>query len=129
MEDYSTNFSNLLQRNNDLSIHHRNIQCLMIEIFKIKNNLAPPIMTTMFTERENHYNLRHFQEFVTKRKRTTRYGLETLSYRSPKLWTMLQEKLKNLTSLNLSKSNIKQWICNECPCRLCRQYIPNLGFI
>ena len=52
LEDYSTNFSNLLQRNNDLSIHHRNIQCLMIEIFKIKNNLAPPIMTTMFTERE-----------------------------------------------------------------------------
>ena len=40
----------------------------MIEIFKTKNELAPPIMDWMFERRNEPYNLRNFQEFVTEKK-------------------------------------------------------------
>ena len=66
------------------------MQTLMIEIYKMKKNLNPPIMENMFERRDNTYkfskslrNLRNFQEFATKRKRTEKIGLETLNYRSP----------------------------------------------
>ena len=59
-------------------------QVLVVEIFKIKNNLNPPIMDFMFERRNNAYNLRGFQEFETKRKRTVKMGLETLNHRALK---------------------------------------------
>ena len=41
-------FESLLQNNREIRSHHKNIQSLMIEIFKIKNELAPPVMDSMF---------------------------------------------------------------------------------
>ena len=60
----------------------------MTEIYKTKNNLNPAIMDFMFEKRNNTYNLRNFQEFAIKRKRTLKIGLESLNYRSPQLWSM-----------------------------------------
>ena len=42
----------------------------MALVSKIKNNVHPPIIDFMFQRRNNTYNLRNFQEFATKRKRT-----------------------------------------------------------
>ena len=40
----------------------------MIETFKIKNELASPIMDSIFERRNEPYNLRNFQEFLTEKK-------------------------------------------------------------
>ena len=66
----------------------------MVESYKIKNNLNPPIMGFMYERKNNTYNLRNFQEFVTKRKITVKVGLETLNYRSPQLWSIVPENLR-----------------------------------
>ena len=83
--DNLSGFESLLQNNKDICSHHKNIQSLMIEMFKIKNELARPIMDSMFERRNESYKLRNFQEFLTEGKRTVHYGLETLSYWSPQL--------------------------------------------
>ena len=83
--DDLSEFESLLQNNREIRSHHKNIQSLMIEIFKIKNELAPPIMDSMFERRNEPYNLRNFQKFLTEKKRIVHYGLQTLSYRSPQL--------------------------------------------
>ena len=66
----------------------------MVEIYKIKNNLNPPIMEYLFESRNNMYNLRNFRELATKRKRTVKMGLETFKYRSPQLWSIVPENLR-----------------------------------
>ena len=66
--DDLSEFESLLQNNREIRSHHKNIQSLMIEIFKIKNELAPPIMDSMFERRNEPYNFRNFQEFLTKKK-------------------------------------------------------------
>ena len=63
----------------------------MDEIYKIKNNLNSPIMDFTFERRNNTYNLRLFQEFATERKGIVKIGLETVNYRSPKLFSILPE--------------------------------------
>ena len=40
-----------------------------------------------------------FKEFPKKRKRTVKMGLETLNYRSPQLWSILPENLRQINSL------------------------------
>ena len=62
------NFEVLLEKQHDFSIHERNLQVLMTEIYKIVNGIAPPIMNSLFTFRLNQHNLRNFQELLTEKK-------------------------------------------------------------
>ena len=39
-----------------MTIHQHNLQLLMVEIFKTKNNLNPTFMKDIFTERDVQYN-------------------------------------------------------------------------
>ena len=79
LNDYSSNFNILLENNNDLCNHHRNIQALLIEVFKMKNEINFNNRANLGAKRFNTYNLRNFQGFATERKRTVWYGLETFS--------------------------------------------------
>ena len=71
---YNDDFDTLLQNNNDTCSHHRNIQTLMVEIYKMNNNLNPLIMDFMFERRSYAYDLINFHEFVTKRKKPCKNG-------------------------------------------------------
>ena len=73
----SSTFQELVQRNRSVSIHHNNIQTLTTEVFKVVNNICPPIMKTFFDFRENRYNISKFQEMRQQKVTTVRYGLET----------------------------------------------------
>ena len=90
LNDHVSDFEALIHKSNDISCHHRNIQMLMIELYKIKNEVAPPIMDSLL-------NRRNLQEFQLERKRTVFNGSETLSYRAPQLWTLFQQKLSKET--------------------------------
>ena len=50
---HTSDFDTLLQNKNDTCNHHRNIQTLMAEIYKIKYNLNPPVMDFMFERRDD----------------------------------------------------------------------------
>ena len=127
LNDYSSNFNILLENNKDLCNHHRNIQALLIEVFKMKNEINFNNRANLGAKRFNTYNLRNFQGFAMERKRTVWYGLETFSYSYPQLWSFLPKGPKEMNSLSQFKRNIKHWICRGCPCRLCKVYIQNLG--
>ena len=59
---------------NEITIHHRCIQALMIELFKIKYDLAPQIMDSLLNRNTIPYNFRNLQQFHLERKRTVFYG-------------------------------------------------------
>ena len=75
--DTRSTFQELLQRIRSVSIHHKNIQTLTTEVFKVVNNIGPPIMKKFFDFKENRYSIRKFQEIRQQKVRTIRYGLET----------------------------------------------------
>ena len=102
--DTSSTFQELLQRNRSVSIHHKNIQTLTTEVFKVVNNTCPPIMRTFFDFWENRYNIRQFEEMRQQKVRTIRYGLKTALYRAPQLWSLVPPDLKSLPNVNLFKS-------------------------
>ena len=87
--DTSSTFQELLQRNRSVSIHHKNVQTLTTGVFKVVNNICPPVMKTFFDFRKNSYNIRKFQKMRQQKVRTVRYGLETALYRAPQLWSLV----------------------------------------
>ena len=88
-KDQKTSYHNLLQTYNELTIHQRNLQVLMAEIYKIVNCVAPPIMNSPFEFRSIQYNIRNFQVLSTDFRRTVNYGIETIAYRASSLWAKL----------------------------------------
>ena len=56
--DKSSSFWELLERDNLVTIHSRNIQIILTEIFKIKSEAAPEILTEIFKFKDHSYDLR-----------------------------------------------------------------------
>ena len=104
-----------------VSIHQRNLQNLALEMFKVKNNLAPEIMSELFVSNKSHYNLRKNTDFKHASARTVLYDTETVSVPGPKVWNLLPVDLKNSSSIIEFKRKIRSWSTKNCPCRLCKK--------
>jgi len=128
-QDYKSSFQELLNKDNSPTVHQRNLQKLVTELFKIKIGEAPEIMNEIFQIEERPYNLRN-EVFVKRHNvRTVRYGTEAVSFLAPKIWDLVPEDCKNETDLIAFKEKIKNWIPDSCPCRICKKYVQNLGFL
>ena len=61
--DQTSSFQELLNIDNSVSIHARNLQKLAIEMYKVENNLSPSFMKSIFPLSKNPYHLRNTQTF------------------------------------------------------------------
>ena len=84
-ENNTSSFEELLPMVNSYTVHHRNVQKLAIEMYKVQNDLSPSFMRYIFSASANHYNLRNESAFKTNNIRTVRYGSETISFCEPKI--------------------------------------------
>ena len=126
--DYVSTFNQLLKIDKSFTIHHRNIQSLAIEIYKVINNISPEIMKDIFILKQNNrYNSNEI--FVTKNIRTEHYGKESVSYLGPKIWKIIPNDIKVSKSLKEFKLKIRLWKPDKCPCKLCKTYIAGVGYI
>ena len=101
----------------------------MTEIYEIVNGVALPIMSSLFGFRSNKYNIRNFQVLSTDFRKRVNYGIETITQRAPFLWIKLPFEYKFAASLKEFEMKIKKWKFYTCPCRLCKKFQPNLGFV
>ena len=128
-KDHDSSFEQLLEKDNSFPIHSRNLQKLATEMFKVKNNLSQSFMRSIFPATKNiYYNLQNNPEFRTENIRTS-YGSETLMYRGPKTWDLVPQAIKTSRNFKEFIRKIKKWKPEGCTCRMCKIYIPNLGFI
>ena len=56
-------------------------------------------------------------------------GTKTASFIGPKIWDTLPNSCKEVISLKNLKENLKNWIPENCPCRLCKTYVQRVGFL
>ena len=122
-------FQQLLEQDNSVTIHDRNLRRLAIEMYKVKNHLVPLPVQELFSESLNTYNLRKERCWEVPRVKTENFGKETIRYRGITTWELVPKYIKESKSLSIFKAKIKEWKPQGCTCRLCKQYIFNLGYI
>lgn len=105
------------------------LEILMTEMYKTKNDLDPSFMQEIFYENVSRYNLRNNNEFIQPRVRSVNSGTESIRFKGPQLWQMLPPTIRNSESISQFKVKIKDWQGENCPCKLCRVFIPNLSFL
>ena len=127
-DDSKLTFRELLDKDNSITIHERNIQILAIELYKVVNGMSPEIMSEVFPLKKS---IKYFSKnpFITRNIHTERYGTETLAHLGPKIWDIIPNNLKEETSLKSFKNKVKKWKPEKCPCKLCKTYIFGIGYI
>ena len=110
-------FPDLLKTAKIASIHKKGFMCEV------------SVINILLFFYSNPYNLRYDSSFKTENIRTVAYGSETLSFRGPQLWTQIPSDIKHSSTLGEFKTKIKSWKPVECKCRICKIFIPGLGFI
>ena len=98
-------------------------------MYKIKNNISPLPVRNLFLTNNCQYNLRKKRAWEQSNIRTVTYGTETIRYRGPKTWAIVPQHIKESITLQEFKIKIKSWKPDMCDCRLCKTFVPELGFI
>ena len=106
--DYESTFQQLLKQNKSVSIHQRNLQILATEIFKTKNGLNAVIMEDVFNFKNLPYNFRNAKTLNRSNVSSVKYGTETITSLGAKIWKILPNDHKELTSLSMLKSKINK---------------------
>ena len=94
---------------------------LATKMFKIYRNVSPPIFSEIFHRHGVNHNLGINSESVMSHVRSS-HGSESILYLDPKIWDVVPLELKPLNK------DIKRWKPKNCPCRLCKKYVPNRPF-
>ena len=105
--DKSSTFQQLLEKDNSVSIHHRNVQTLATEMFKISKNLPSEIVKEIFQERIVSYNLRSNNSFTSHRVDSIYHRTESLSFLGPKIWEIVPLEIKESENKNIFKRRVK----------------------
>ena len=92
--------------------------------------MAPEIVTEIFPLRpQGQYNLRSWSDFTLPIVRTVNYGIESIRYLGPKIWESIPAKIKEVDTIVGFKSGIKKSQPDSCPCRLCKTYLQQIGYM
>ena len=104
------------------------MQILATEMYKVSKGMSPPQITELLARRDEHpYNLRHNAE-LQPLVNFVRCGTESISYLGPKIWGMVPDTYNNIDSPCNFKNIIKKWKLENCPCKICKVFVKNIGF-
>ena len=107
-KDYNSSFEDLLKRDKSVTIHHRNIQSLAIELFKVKQNLSNSMLSNIFPTQSISYNLQSQTDFIGSNASTSQYGLNSMRCFVSKVWQMTPMEIKNSVLIESFKEKIRK---------------------
>ena len=92
--DYNSSFKKLLQKDESITIHQRNLQYLVIEIYKVRMGISAKIMNEIFRFSKNYvYYLRSGIQLEKPSINTVQFGSESTVYLGAKIWELIPETL------------------------------------
>ena len=92
-------------------------------------NLAPEMMKEVFKIVECPYALRNKLKQKSRKIHSVRYGIEAASFVGTRVWISLPSDLDECKSIGIFKSKIKNWVHENCSCKLCKPYLKRIGYV
>ena len=119
LDDYQSDYNDLLQNANVPGIKIMLLRYLAIEVFKCINEINPAYLNEMFIRKECPYALRDSSILMRPNVNLTQYGLKSFRSYGAKIWSHLPVSYKARISLSEFKTLIKSWDGPKCKCSVC----------
>ena len=107
--DKRSSFADLLAKDQSVIIHTRNLQVLVVEMFKVHKNILTELMQGSFCVKQTNYNLRNPHHFAVPHVNSVYHGSESVLNLGPGLWNLVPDRLTELNSISSFKNEIKRW--------------------
>jgi len=86
-------------------------------------------MKRISAQKRTSYNLQ-MNSLELPRIKTVSYGIQSAVFLAWSLWLTVPDEAKNSRTIDEFKNVIKHCKSQEhCPCRICRQYVAQVGFL
>ena len=118
--EYGASFEDLLRRSGELTVRCKNLQKLLLEIYKCINAACPSFMSEFFTPKDIQYDLRTNNLLQLPKTNTLVYGNNSLSFRGSISWNTLPNTIKAAQNTKQVKYMIKNWKGDTCSCNIYR---------
>ena len=130
---YNSNesYEELLLRNNEVSIHQKQLRILATEVFKSLADINPDFMKSYFTIKERPYCLQNGNFLKLPPARSTRYEANSILFWACLVWNQQLLSVKQSQSLIEFKSKIKikkKLLMQNLPFIISWQIVTRVGF-
>ena len=106
--------NHLLEKDDSVAIHHKNIQAVAIEIYKTMKNLNPAFMKEIFSLKPHNYPLRT----QNRNPRTVPYGTYSFGYKGSQIWKNITKEIQKGEDIFVVKSYLSRHYKDLCKCFL-----------
>ena len=114
LDDYGSTFEELLQKRGMYTIHAKNLQTLLLEVYKWLTSKNLSFLWDLFERRPTNYNLSKKDLVQLPSTKTVRYGLNSLRFRGSMLWNTLSDIIKSAKNDRQFKNRFKDWTGSTC---------------
>ena len=98
-----SSYEELLEKDGSVSINHKNILSVVIEMFQIKHEQSPEIVKDICAQTTQHCIFRQTRDFRIRSVKSVYHGSESISYFGPKIWEIVPAKIKKPIPSTVSK--------------------------
>ena len=98
-------------------------------MLQIKHGQSREIVTDIFTQEILEQTFRKNRDCRIPSLNTLFYGSKSTSYEISKNWEITLVRINEFISLNSFKKEIRNWVPQNCPWRLRKQYTSGAGFL
>ena len=85
-KDYVSSYEDLMLKANVPTMLNKRLQGILCEVFKSIKGINSKCLNDLFEVKSTSYSLRNDVRVVQPKRRTTNFGLRTVSYLGAKLW-------------------------------------------
>ena len=86
-------------------------------------------MKEVFEIAECLYAFRNELKLKSRKIYSVWYEIEAASFAGVRMWSSLTSDLKECQSLERFKPKIKNWIPENCPCKICKPLLQRIGYM
>ena len=94
---YDSSYEELLSRANLPTLHLGRLRTIALETFKCMNNIAPPYIRDLVTQKQSSYSFRYENTLNIPVVRTVAYGQKSFRFEAARVWNSLPNELRKVT--------------------------------
>lgn len=118
-DDFTSSYNVLLEKCQLPTMFIQRMRFVMIEIYKVLNNIGPVYLRGMFTCKTSNYDMRSSFILSLPTFNNVRYGSNAIKYQGAKIWNTLPNDIKEAVNLKKFKALINTWNGGSCSCQNC----------